>query len=332
MTMSALSDELAQVRTKKKEFLAQIERIVPWKEWLALIQPCYYKGERGNKPYPLETMLRLYLLQNLYDLSDEATAAEAIDSRAFSDFCGVDSSNQVPNGDTIGRFRNLLVKNGLQEKLFTQVVAALTEQGLILKKGLTEQGLILKKGTIVDSTIISAPSSTKNKEKKRDPDAHQVKKGNTWHFGYKAHIGVDKDSGLVHTVEATPANVHDVSQTSSLLTGEEEVVYGDSGYLGADKREDAIVRNKSGHKIKYKINRRPSQLKKLSKSGQYAAKKAEHAKSSVRAKVEHVFGVVKKQLRFRKTRYRGLEKQRAKFNIIFALANLLLADRPCLAA
>ena len=302
MTISAFSDELAQVRTKKKEFLAQIERIVPWKEWIAMIQPCYYKGERGNKPYPLETMVRLYLLQNLYDLSDEATVAEAIDSRAFSDFCGIDSSNQVPDGDTLGRFRNLLIKNGLQEKLFAQVVAALMERGLILKKG-----------TIVDSTIISAPSSTKNKEKKRDPDAHQVKKGNTWHFGYKAHIGVDKDSGLVHTVEATSANV-------------------DSGYLGAEKRDDAIIRNEAGHKIKYRINRRPSQVKKLSKSGQYAAKKAEHAKSSVRAKVEHVFGVVKKQLRFRKTRYRGLEKQRAKFNIMFALANLILADRPCLAA
>ena len=276
MTLSAFSDELAQVRTKKKEFLEQIERIVPWKEWLAMIQPCYYKGERGNKPYPLETMLRLYLLQNLYDLSDEATVAEAIDSRAFSEFCGVDSSNQIPNGDTLGRFRNLLIRNGLQEKLFAQVVAALMECGLILKKG-----------TIVDSTILSAPSSTKNKEKKRDPDAHQVKKGNTWHFGYKAHIGVD---------------------------------------------EDAIVRNKSGHKIKYKINRRPSQVKKLSKSGQYAARKAEHVKSSVRAKAEHVFGVVKKQLRFRRTRYRGLEKQQAKFNILFALANLILADRPCLAA
>ena len=173
MTISAFSDELAQVRTKKKEFLTQIERIVPWKEWLCLIQPCYYKGERGNKPYPLETMLRLYLLQNLYDLSDEATVAEVIDSRAFSDFCGIDSSNQVPDRDTLGRFRNLLIKNGLQEKLFSQVVAALMERGLILKKG-----------TIVDSTIISAPSSTKNKEKKRDPDAHQVKKGNTWHFGY----------------------------------------------------------------------------------------------------------------------------------------------------
>ena len=321
MTISALSDELAQVRTKKKEFLAQIERIVPWKEWLALIQPCYYKGERGNKPYPLETMLRLYLLQNLYDLSDETTAAEAIDSRAFSEFCGVDSSNQVPGGDTIGRFRNLLAKNGLQEKLFAQVVTALTEKGLILKKG-----------TIVDSTIISAPSSTRNKEKKRDPDAHQVKKGNAWYFGYKAHIGTDKDSGLVHTVKVTSANVHDVTQTSALLTGEEEAVYGDSAYLGARNRDDAIIRNKAGRKIKYKINRRPSQLKKLSKSGRYAAKKAEHAKSSIRAKVEHVFGVVKKQLRFRKTRYRGLRKQIAKLNIMFALANLLLADRPCLAA
>ena len=321
MSLSGLSDELSQVRTKKKEFLTQMDRIIPWDEWVKIVQPCYYKGERGNKPYGLELMLRLYVLQNLYDLSDEGTVAEAVDSRAASDFCGVESSNQVPDGDTLGRFRNLLIKHGLQEKLFVQVLELLQERGLLLKKG-----------TIVDSTIISAPSSTKSKEKKRDPDAHQVKKGNTWHFGYKAHIGVDRDSGLVHTVEATPANVHDVTETSKILTGEEESVYGDSGYLGAGKRDDAIIRNKAGCKIKYRINRRPSQVKKLSKSGQYAAKKAEHAKSSVRAKVEHVFGVVKKQLRFRKTRYRGLEKQRAKFNIMFALANLILADRPCLAA
>ena len=320
VTLSAFSDELAQVRTKKKEFLTQIDRIIPWGEWIALTKPHYYKGERGNKPYDLELMLRIYLLQNLYDLSDEGTVAEVIDSRAFSEFCGVDSSNQVPNGDTLGRFRNLLTKNGLQEKFFAQVVSMLMDRGLILKKG-----------TIVDSTIISAPSSTKNKEKKRDPDAHQVKKGNTWHFGYKAHIGVDAESGLVHTVKGPAANVHDVTQTSALLTGDEEVAYGDSGYLGADKREDAIIRNKQGKKIRYKINRRPSQMKKLSKSGQYKAKKAEHAKSSVRAKVEHVFGVVKRQLKFRKTRYRGLQKQIAKFNIMFALANLILADRPCLA-
>ena len=249
MSLSAFTDELAQVRTKKKEFLEQINRIIPWGEWIALIQPCYYKGERGNKPYDLELMLRIYMLQNLYDLSDEGTVAEVIDSRAFSDFCGVDSSNQVPNGDTLGRFRNLLIQHGLQDQLFTQVVVMLMERGLILKKG-----------TIVDSTIISAPSSTKNKDKKRDPDAHQTKKGNTWHFGYKAHIGVDRDSGLVHTVKATGANVHDVSMTPELLHGEEETVNGDSGYVGAEKRKDAVVRNKKGKKIRYQINRRPSQI------------------------------------------------------------------------
>ena len=318
MTISAFSDELAQVRTKKKEFLSQIERIVPWGEWLAMIQPCYYKGERGNKPYPLEIMLRLYLLQNLYDLSDEATVAEAIDSRAFSEFCGVDSSNQVPDGDTLGRFRNLLIRNGLQEKLFAQVVAALMERGLILKKG-----------TIVDSTIISAPSSTKNKEKKRDPDAHSVKKGTAWYFGYKAHIGVDKDSGLVHHVEVTSANVHDVEMTPKLMTGDESEIYGDSGYIGAEKRQDAIIRNRQGKKIRYKQNRKPTQIRKLSASGQWKAKKAEHQKSSVRAKVEHVFAVIKGQFRYRKTRYRGLRKQTAKLNMLFALANLVLADRLC---
>ncbi len=318
--MSALTDELGSVRTHKKEFLAQIERIVPWGEWIALIKPHYYKGERGNKPYDLERMLRIYLVQNLYNLSDMATVAEVIDSRAFSEFCGVDSSNQVPDGDTLGRFRNLLIKNGLQEKLFAQVVRLLTERGLILKKG-----------TIVDSTIISAPSSTKNKDKQRDPDAHQVKKGNTWHFGYKAHIGVDKDSGLVHTVEVTGANIHDVTMVPKLLTGEEDSVYGDSGFLGAEKREDAVIKNTAGKRIKYKINRRQSQSKNKSVRSKAQIKRREHEKSSVRAKVEHVFGVVKGQLRYRKTRYRGLRKQTAKLNMMFALANLLLADRPCLA-
>ena len=320
ITLSAFNDELAKVRIKKKEFLNQMDRIIPWGEWEALIQPYYYKGERGNKPYELELMLRLFILQNLYNLSDEGTVAEVIDSRTFSEFCGVDSSTQVPDGETLGRFRNLLVKHGLQEQLFAQVLGMLMERGLILKKG-----------TIVDSTIISAPSSTKNKEKQRDPDAHQTKKGNTWHFGYKAHIGVDRDSGLVHTVKATSANVHDVSMTAELMHGEEETLNGDSGYLGAEKRKDAIVRNKSGKKIRYEINRRPSQINKLSKSGQYRAKKREHAKSSVRSKVEHVFGVVKGLLKFKKTRYRGLRKQEAKFNIMFALANLILADRPRLA-
>ncbi len=321
ITLSAISDELAQVRTKKKEFLEQIERIVPWGEWVAMIKPHYYKGERGNKPYELEKMLRLHVLQNLYDLSDEATSAEAIDSRAFSEFCGVDSSNQVPDGDTIGRFRNILVRNGLQEKLFAQVIDMLQQKGLLLRKG-----------TIVDSTLIEAPSSTKNRERQRDSEARQVKKGNAWHFGYKAHIGVDRKTGLVHHLEVTGANVHDVTVVPKLLTGEETEVYGDSGYLGAEKREDAIIYNDQGRKIRYKTNRRPSQSKNRSMRSQAQIKRREHEKSSVRAKVEHVFGVVKKQFRYRKTRYRGLRKQTAKLNMMFALANLYLADRPCLLA
>lgn len=321
LSLSALSDELSQVRTKKREFLAEIDRIVPWEKWISIIKPYYYKGERGNKPYDLERMLRIYLVQNLYNLSDMAAVAEVIDSRAFSDFCGVESSNQVPDGDTLGRFRNILLRNGIQQELFAQVVELLMQRGLILKRG-----------TIVDSTFIEAPSSTKNEKKERDPQAHSAKKGNTWHFGYKAHIGVDKESGLVHTVKVTAANEHDVTVTSELLTGEEEEVYGDSGYLGAEKRPEALKKNKAGKSVHYKINRRPSQSKNKSARSQAQIKRHEHEKSSVRAKVEHVFAVVKLQLRFRKTRYRGLRKQIAKMNIMFALANLILADRPCLAA
>lgn len=321
LSLSALSDELSQVRTKKREFLAEIDRIVPWEKWISIIKPYYYKGERGNKPYDLERMLRIYLVQNLYNLSDMAAVAEVIDSRAFSDFCGVESSNQVPDGDTLGRFRNILLRNGIQQELFAQVVELLMQRGLILKRG-----------TIVDSTFIEAPSSTKNEKKECDPQAHSAKKGNTWHFGYKAHIGVDKESGLVHTVKVTAANEHDVTVTSELPTGEEEEVYGDSGYLGAEKRPEALKKNKAGKSVHYKINRRPSQSKNKSARSQAQIKRHEHEKSSVRAKVEHVFAVVKLQLRFRKTRYRGLQKQIAKMNMMFALANLILADRPCLAA
>lgn len=321
MTLAKMSDELGAARTSKKEFLEKIDTIIPWEEWEAIIEPCYYKGERGNKPYPLELMLRIYILQNLYDLADMKIRMEVIDSRAFSDFCGVTSPNQVPNGDTIGRFRNILIRNGIQEKLFKQV----TEQ-------LTERELILKKETIVDSTIIKAPSSTKNKNKKRDEEAHSVKKGNLWYFGYKAHVGADRESGIVHTLKVTSANEHDVTVIHELIQGEEETVHGDSGYLGAEKRPETIKKNKNGKKIKYEINRRPSSIKKLSKSGQYAAKKREHQKSSIRSKVEHIFGIVKNLFRYKKTRYRGLRKQTAKLNMMFALANLYLAERKSLTA
>ena len=315
MTMSLISDELRQAQTPKRELLERMEKIIPWSQWVEIIQPHYYKGERGNKPYPLERMLRIYVVQNLYDLADMAVRYEVMDSRAFSDFCEVDSSNQVPDGDTIGRFRNLLKEHQLQDALFNDVVRLLESEGLILRRG-----------TIVDSTLIASPSSTKNKKKERDPEAHQSKKGNQWHFGYKAHIGVDTDTGLIHTLETTAGNVSDVSMTSKLLTGTEDEVHGDAGYVGANKRKDAIIRNKYGKKIKYRICRRPSTLKKLSRSGQYKARKTEFKKSSVRCKIEHVFGVVKNLFRCRKTRYRGKAKVDSQLKMVFALANLFMAD------
>lgn len=295
LSLSFLHDELKEVKTHKREFLEKMDAIMPWEQLYELVKPCYYEGARGNKPYDLELMLRIHLIQNLYDLSDEGIRNEIIDSRAFSDFCEVESSNQIPDGDTIGRFRNLLINNNIHEQFFALVVKTLTERG-------------------------------------RDPDAHSTKKGNAWYFGYKAHVGVDKDSGLVHTVEVTAANEHDVTMMSKLLHGEEETAHGDSGYIGAEKRDDAILRNKNGRKIKYNINRRPSQYKKNSKRSQGQIKRREREKSSVRAKVEHVFAVVKGQLRYRKTRYRGLRKQTAKLNMMFALANLILAGSPSRAA
>ncbi len=319
MTLAEINDEFGAARTNKKEFLEKMDSIIPWVAFVELVQPYYYKGERGNKPYPLELMLKIFILQNLYDLADMKAMNEVIDSRAFTAFCCINSPDEVPDGDTIGRFRALLTKHNLQEKIFKEVVNQLEKRGLILKKG-----------TIVDSTFIEAPSSTKNRKKERDPEAHSAKKGNTWHFGYKAHIGVDEENGLIHTVKTTAANEHDVTVMNELLHGEEDRAFGDSGYIGAKKRPDAVKKNKSGKNIKYIINRRPSSIKKLSKSGQYAAKKIEKKKSSVRCKVEHVFAVVKRLFRYRKTRYRGLKKQTAKNYIMFALANLYLADRKSL--
>lgn len=319
MILAEINDEFGAARTSKKEFLEKMDRIIPWETFIALVQPHYYKGERGNQPYPLELMLRIFVLQNLYDLADMKVMNEIIDSRAFTAFCCINSPDEVPNGDTIGRFRNILTEHDLQKQIFDEIVNLLTERGLILKKG-----------TIVDSTFIEAPSSTKNQKKERDPEAHSSKKGQTWHFGYKAHIGVDRESGLVHHVETTPANDHDVTAVSRLMHGEEETLHGDSGYIGAQKRPEAIVRNKKGKKIKYIICRKPSTIKKLSKSGQYKAKKIEHKKSSVRCKVEHVFAVIKKLFGYRKTRYRSLRKQTARNYIMFALANLYLADRKSL--
>lgn len=316
MNFSFFEDELATKQTNKQVFLKEIDRLVPWSDWVELIKPHYYKGERGNKPYDLELMLRIYILQNLYNMSDMGAETEIIDSRAFSSFCHVSSSNQIPNGDTIGRFRNILIQHQLQEKLFMH-----------LQERLRKEGLILQKGTITDSTLIAAPSSTNNQEKKRDSDAHQVKKGENWHFGYKAHIGVDKDSSIAHHVEVTAANVHDITMLPKLMHGTEEEVYGDSGYLGASKRTDTKKINTDGKPINYEINLRPSSIRKMPQEEREAIRKQEHKKSSIRAKVEHVFAIIKTKFGYRKTRYKGLKKQQATLTMMFALANLILAER-----
>ena len=236
MTMSLISDELRQAATPKKELLERMDRIIPWSRWTELVQPYYYKGEHGNKPYPLERMLRIYVIQNLYNLADMAAKNEIIDSRAFSDFCGVDSSNQVPDGDTIGRFRNILKANSLQDKLFDDVVRLLESEGLILHRG-----------TIVDSTLIASPSSTKNKEKSRDPEAHQSKKGNQWHFGYKAHIGMTPESIIV-SAAVSSGEVSDGDYMIPLVEQAKmnglsvESVIGDTAYSGKENL-DALKGN-----------------------------------------------------------------------------------------
>jgi len=306
-------DAFQSAKTNKRQFLEKMDSLIPWQDWVSIISPIYYEGKVGQKPYPIELMLRIHILQNFYDLADMAVMYEILDSRAFSDFCGVSSPKEVPNGDTIGRFRNLLIDNNIQEQIFVQVI-----------KILQEHKLILKKGTIVDSTLIAAPSSTKNADRQRDPEAHSVKKGNQWYFGYKAHIGVDKDTGLVHHVKATAANVHDTEAVDDIIYGDEDELYGDSGYLNV---EEHISEDKQKEGREYNINRRRGAKKKLEPNDALVFEIEEFEKSTVRSKVEHVFGVVKRLFRFRRTRYRGLRKQQAKFNMIFALANLYLAGR-----
>lgn len=295
---------------------------MPWGELEELVRPCYYEGKRGNNPTTWSWCCGFILCKISTVCPTKALEMKSSTAELFSDFCGVESSNQIPDGDTIGRFRNLLINNHLHEKFFALVVKK-PDRPWIDPQERDDRGFHHHWSTKFDQKQGEAAGS----------GCPLGEKGADWRFGYKAHIGVDKDSGIVHTLEVTGANEHDVSMTSKLLTGEEEVVYGDNGYLGAEKREDAVVKNKQGKKSRYKVNRRPSQYKKNSKRSQAQVKRREREKSSVRAKVEHVFTVVKEQLRYRKTRYRGLRKQTAKLHMLFALANLILADRPsCLVA
>lgn len=307
---------LKKKRTRREKFLADMERVVPWARLIAVIEPLYpTSGRVGRQPVGVAKMLRMYLLQQWYGLADEALEDAIYDSQALRDFVGIDLSREsVPDATTLLKFRRLLVTNDLTKALFEEINAHLAEQGLLMRAG-----------TIVDAAIIAAPSSTKNASGERDPEMHQAKKGNQWHHGMKAHIGVDAESGIVHSLVSTAANVNDVTQAGELLHGEEAHAFGDAGYRGVGKRQEA-------QGPQWHIAMQPGKRKQLSDSplGQMLDK-VEKIKASIRAKVEHPFHVVKNLFGHRKTRYRGLAKNHAQLFSLFALANLVIVKRRLLA-
>jgi len=311
-TFSDIEYSVRKRKTKREKFLDIMNEIIPWEEWVEYITPYYPQGKRGRPPKGIERMLRMYLLQGWFTLSDEGVEEAIYDSYAMRKFMGVDFiSEQVPDATTLLHFRHLMEENKLAEVFFKAI-----------KEALERNGHIMHGGTIIDATIIEAPSSTKNMSKERDPEMHQTKKGNQWHFGMKAHIGVDAGTGYVVSVEATSANVHDITVASKLIREDDDVVYGDSGYLGLEKREE-IVSNQHLSNITYNINRRSGALReKKDNGGQNWERLIERRKSSVRCKVEHPFRFVKIQCGFQKTVYRGISKNLSRLYILFASANL----------
>jgi IS5 family transposase len=301
-------------RTRREEFLAEMEQIIPWSSLLKLIEPFYPVAGRGRHPYPLETMLRIHLLQNWYALSDPAMEEALYETTPLRVFAKLSLNGAIPDETTILNFRRLLEENELAPEILGRVNAYLIRKGLLLKRG-----------SMVDATIIAAPSSTKNAEGERDPEMHQTKKGNQWHFGMKAHIGADVDSGLVHTVTTTAANEADVEVVDELLHGKEEVVYADAGYAGADKR---VVRKNLRWEIAAKRGRIQAMPEGRAKR---AIEKIEKRKASIRARVEHPFRVIKRQFGLVKVRFRGLAKNTAHIVTLFALSNLWMARRKLLA-
>ena len=301
-------------QTRRDRFLAEIEAITPWEKLIAKIAPFYPKeGGPGRQPIGLSRILRMYVAQQCFGLSDEGIEDAIYDSQAIRHFVGIDLAREAaPDATTVLHFRHLLEAHQLTEAIFHTINGHLAEKGLFLREG-----------TIVDATLIAAPPSTKNEDGKRDPEMHQSKKGNQWHFGMKAHIGVDAQSGLVHTLIGTAGNVSDVTQAQALLHGDETDVFADAGYQGVEKREENLEVPVNWH-----VAMRPSKRKALDKSAiGELMEQLEHAKASIRAKGEHPFHVVKNIFRHRKTRYKGLGKNTAQLFSLFGFANLMLARR-----
>jgi len=293
--------------TRKEQFLNQMDQIIPWKELSKAIEPHYPKPKgSGRRPVGIERMLRIHFMQHWFNLSDPGMEEALYDIPAMRDFAGIDLGNEAaPDETTICKFRHLLEKKNLGERLFHLVNAYLQENNLFVSKG-----------TIVDATLIDAPTSTKNKDKQRDPEMHQTRKGNQWYFGMKAHIGVDSQSKLIHSVAVTAANVHDSQLLEDLLHGEETVVWGDSAYSG----QTSVIRRCSP-KARDLTNKKGARNRKLTE----LERRKNRNKSKVRAKVEHAFGIMKRQFGFTKVRYRGLEKNANHTYTNCALVNLVMA-------
>ena len=320
MTQMSFSDaEYAgkRKRTRREVFLAEMDQVVPWDALLGLIEPVYPKAGKGRRPYSLMTMLRIHLLQNWFGYSDPAMEEALYEVAPLRQFAGLSlTRGGIPDETTILNFRHLLEQNALAPKLLAAVNGHLSDKGLLLRQG-----------TIVDATIIHAPPSTKNKDHARDPDMHQTRKGNQWYFGMKAHIGVDVESGLVHTVTTTPANVSDVVETSKLLHGDETSAHADAGYTGANKREEL-----KDCKAEWHIAAKRGTIKAMPEDElKEATKTLETSKAAIRARVEHPFRVIKCQFGYRKTRFKGLVKNTVQIITLFALSNLWMVRKKLLA-
>ena len=307
MKQASLKLNLNVKKTRKQVFLDEMEQVVPWVDLVELIAPYYPDGRTGRPPFSLQTMLRVHFMQQWFTLSDPAMEEAFFDTPLYREFAQLEEYGRLPDESTILRFRHRLEKHKLAERILS-----------VVNDILIQRGLMLKAGTVVDATLIAAPSSTKNKDHKRDPDMHSSKKGEQMYFGMKAHIGADAESGLVHTVRGTSGNVHDVTEGNSLLHGQERMAFGDAGYQGIGKRPDAKA------DVTWHVAMRPGKRRALNLDNTADAllDQAEKIKAGIRAKVEHPFRVIKRQFGYVKVRYRGLKKNTAQLVTLFALSNL----------
>jgi IS5 family transposase len=296
-------------KTRREIFLERMDRLIPWKKLERKLINQYPKGSNGRPPYPLQTMLRVHCLQLFYNLSDPAMEDALYEIESMRRFAHLRLSERIPDETTILNFRHFLERHKLDKRIFE-----------IVNCHLSDAGLVLKEGTIIDASIIEAPSSTKNNENARDPEMHQTKKGNQWHFGMKMHIGTDDILGLIHSIETTSANVHDISVADKLLHGKEDSVWGDAGYLGIEKREEHAARD-----VEWNIAMRPGSRAKFPKRS--PENRIERIKASVRAKVEHPFLFIKRIFGYSKVRYRGLAKNTGRLHVLAAFTNLLIAEK-----